>query len=493
MTSAESYPLDLVEPEGNIPGPDHCPPRSRWAIVSLLVVTVVLLLSPASTLLLYGFPVMVFLLATYLYRRDLVRYVGLVCWLWFLTPLLRRVLDYRVGWIPSTAVLLAPLLALCAPWVWLIAGWRKVIQRDAAPLFCILAACLYGAFLGLVNFPARLVLQDLLFWLAPLVFALTLLRHRERAPELFQAFEKAFLYGTLFVSVYGLLQFFFLPPWDVMWMEQLSDVLTSIGNAKPFEVRVFSTMNSPQALASFLAVGLLISMNSRHRIRFVCIPLGLLCLMLSLARSGWVAMAAGGTYLLFSMPQRQRFRLVISFLLSFVVLAGALQNPDLQQVISQRFESLSDVRNDGSFVDRIDGYRALFAGLNNNPLGLGMGVMPAVAADTTGTVGFVHGGHALNPADSTVAMVLTTMGFAGGLVLLCSFLPLGWRLFNGATANISSTRTIRAVLVALTAEAILDTVVTGPIGFLTWASVGFCIALSVAGREPAIAAGRVVT
>jgi hypothetical protein len=451
--------------------------------------TVVLLLSPASRLLLFGFPVMTFALATYLYRRNLARYVGLVCWLWFLTPLLRRLLDYRLGWIPSMGVLLAPPLAACAPAVWLIAEWRKVLQRQAAPLLCILAACLYATLVGLLNFSPRLVFQDLLGWLAPLVFAFTLCRHSEQAVELFQAFEKAFLYGMIVVSVYGLVQFFLLPQWDALWMAHVN--MDSIGNPQPTEVRVFSTMNAPQVLASFLAVGLLIAINSRRKIRFVSIPLGILCLMLSLARSGWVAVAAGSLYLLCKLPQRQRFHLAVAAILSAVVLFVALQNPDLQQVTSQRFESLSDVRNDESFMDRVDGYRALFDGFLNNPFGLGMGATPAIAESTTQII--VHGGWTQDLGDSTVAMIETTMGLAGGLVMLCALLPLGWRLFQGASVNAAYTRTTRAVLIAMIAEAILDAVITGPTGFLTWASIGFCIALGIAGDEsqPAIAAVRV--
>ena len=137
--------------------PSAAPSRKgRWAIVAVLVVTAGILMSPASSLLLFAFPLMAFLLADYLYRRNLSLYVGAVCWLWFLTPLLRRLVDYRVGWIPSTAVLLAPPFAVCAPALWLVADWRKVLQRSAAPLLCILATCLYATLLGLTNFSPRI-------------------------------------------------------------------------------------------------------------------------------------------------------------------------------------------------------------------------------------------------------------------------------------------------------------------------------------------------
>jgi hypothetical protein len=486
ITSADSRLPARDEGGQNLPRAGHRA-SGRWALIAFPVLTIALLLSPGIRLLVFFFPVIAVLLAAYLYRRNLAGYVSLVCWLWFLTPMVRRVLDYRVpGWTQPTPVQLAPPLAVCVPLLWLIADWRRVLQRRAAPLLCIVAVCIYATFLGLLNFPPRLVFQDLLTWVAPLVFAFTLCWHSDQAIELFQAFEKAFLYGLLVVGGYGVAQFFFLPGWDAFWMRWVN--MDSIGNPEPKEVRVFSTMNGPQILASFLAVGLIIAFSSRLRIRWVAIPMGLLCLVLSLARSGWVAAVAGTLYLLWHLPQRQRFRLMVAAILAAVVMIAALQNPDLQQVMSQRFDTLSDVKNDTSFMDRAESYRALFAGFLDNPFGLGMGATPAASEATNQH--FVHGGWAGDLGDSTVAMIMTTMGLVGGLVLLGSFLPLGRNLFVGASVEVAYTRTMRAVFIAMVAEAALDGIISGPTGFLTWASIAFCIALGVPDNEtqPAIEA-----
>ena len=94
-----------------------------------------------------------------------------------------------------------------------------------------------------------------------------------------------------------------------------------------------------------------------------------------------------------------------------------------------------------------------------------MGATPAVA-ERTETTGF-SAATSHSPWGSTVAMVVTTMGWAGGMVLLLSFLPLGRWLFSGPSVDVGYTRTLRAVLIALIAEAVLDAVITGPTGFLT--------------------------
>jgi O-Antigen ligase len=476
MTFVKPYNPELADGAEN-PLAASASSKGGWAIIAIAVVSATLLLSPAATLLLYAFPFMSVVAALYLYRRSLPNYVTLVCWLWFLTPLVRRMLDYRAGWTQPTAVLLGPPLASCVPALWLIPDWREIFQRRAAPLLCILATCLYATVLGLVNLGPRFVFQDLLTWFAPLIFAFTLLRHSDQVADLFDAFENSFLYGTIVVSVYGLVQFFFLPSWDAFWMSWVK--MDSIGRPLPTEVRVFSTMNAPQILASFLAVGVVMAFNSRRRIRFLTIPLGLVCLALSLARSGWVAMVAGMLYLFFTLSQRQRFRMVVVAVLSVVAMIAALQNPDLQEVMSQRFETLSDVRNDDSFMDRIDAYREMFDGFMTTPFGLGMGATPAIAEDTV----IPRRGWNQDLGDSTVAMIMTTMGLAGGLVLVCSLVLLGKQLFHGETVNPAFTQTMQAVLIGLIAEAALDGVVSGPTGFLTWSSVGFCIALSVTGEE----------
>jgi hypothetical protein len=458
----------------------------------MVAATVILLLSPVSSVLLYGFPLMTVVVATQLYRRNLSLYVSLVCWLWFLTPFIRRLVDYRAGWIPATIIQLAPLLAISAPAVWLILDWRKVVQRSIAPVLCILATCLYGTLLGLFNFTPLLVFQDLANWLAPIVFALTLYRHRDQASEMFRAFEKAFIYGIIVVSIYGVVQFFFLPAWDVLWMLETRN--SSMGIPKPTEARTFSTMNGPQILAAFLVVGLLLAFNSRHRVRFLAIPLGLLCLTLSLARSGWLAMAAGLTYLLFKMPQKQRVQVVVVAILSVLALFSAMQDPDLNKVLSKRFDTLSDVKDDGSFLDRMEGYVGVFEAFENQPYGYGMGAAPAQNVEPEASLGLARDGRSVPLGDSTLVTIMTTMGCGVGFVFLGALLPLVWSVFHRPTNSSVYTRTMLAALVGFLAESLLCLVLNGPIGFLFWSSIGFCVAFSTTGDKqqssttPAVAA-----
>jgi hypothetical protein len=266
--------------------------------------------------------------------------------------------------------------------------------------------------------------------------------------------------------------------------------LNTVGNPVATEVRVFSTMNAPQVLASFLTVSLLIAFGSRLKIRFVSIPLALLCLMLTLARSGWVAMAAGTIYLLFTLPRRQQVQMVMASVVAVLALILAMQNQDLQHTISDRFQTMTNVHNDESVADRIAGYKSVFLSFLKDPFGRGMGVTPAITEDASGLLGFVHGDQEFALQDSTVAAVLVTFGLAGALVWVTALFPLGRRLFWTLSVHVNSTRTLRAILVALLAEATLNNVFVGPTAFLSWAGVGFCIALGAPRDhlQPAISA-----
>ena len=103
----------------------------------------------------------------------------------------------------------------------------------------------------------------------------------------------------------------------------------------------------------------------------------------------------------------------------------------------------------------------------------------------------VHHGWNQDLGDSTVAMVVTTMGLAGALVIVWSLFPLGRRMFREPSVKPVYTHTMQAVFIAMMAEAALDGVIATPTAFLTWGSIGFCLALAIAhddGRRETVSA-----
>src|SRR5262249_43427093 len=150
--------------------------------------------------------------------------------------------------------------------------------------------------------------QAVIAWAVPPIFALFLFGERRDYEAIYKAFERTIVAGLFVIGTYGIYQFFFLPEWDAQWMVQ-SD-LQSIGLPEPFQVRVFSTLNSPQVFAAFCAAGLLIALRSSLKIRYLAIPVGFISLILSLSRTAWMGLSAGIIYLFCMMGNRQRVRIV---------------------------------------------------------------------------------------------------------------------------------------------------------------------------------------
>ena len=68
-----------------------------------------------------------------------------------------------------------------------------------------------------------------------------------RYDEQKQAVEKCFTWAVLLLGAYGIYQYIAPPPWDCAWLEGLPGGYEnlSFGHPTPFEIRVWSTSNSP--------------------------------------------------------------------------------------------------------------------------------------------------------------------------------------------------------------------------------------------------------
>src|SRR5258708_29312270 len=128
---------------------EHLPRGNRFMLV-FAALTGVALLSPASRFLVYAFPAGSMLLSFYLLRKDKGAYVGFVCWLYILTPFVRRVVDYRTG-SPEQTLMLAPFLASLACLIALLPRWAEVLNGRSAPMIYVLGAIFYGGITTLLQ------------------------------------------------------------------------------------------------------------------------------------------------------------------------------------------------------------------------------------------------------------------------------------------------------------------------------------------------------
>ena len=150
-----------------------------------------------------------------------------------------------------------------------------------------------------------------------------------------------------------------------------------------------------------------------------------------------------------------------------------MQIPAVNETISSRFDSLTDVKHDESANDRAETYQSVIQNLSRSPFGLGIGV------EAQGRASVSDAEH-----DSTIVNMLLSLGvlgsavFAFGLATLFAKILLaeGGRDTAGLTA-------LQAALVALMAEAALNNVLTGPVAFLTWSAIGLGYANVEARRD----------
>lgn len=444
-----------------------------WWFPPFVTVTLAGVVFAASSMRL-AFPALTVLLGVVLFARSKPNYVSLLCWVWFLSPLMRRVIDYRSG-TDATIVLLTPYAVAFVPALSILYDWPQIWNRRAWPLLVMLLAVVYGTIIGLTNFSVASVLQIVVIWLSPLTFALFLVRYRADAAAYFASFERSMIAGTAFAGVYGIYQYFTMPAWDALWMKTLGN--TTFGFPTPMQVRVFSVLNAPQILALFVSVGILLAVRSRGWLRFVAVPSGILVLVLSMARTAWVSLSIGLLYTVWRLPPKQRLQILAIGFSCCIALGVVLQDPDVNFAVTQRVNTLSNVGGDDSIVTRVQGHLALLENMTRFPFGLGLGGQQTGSDKGPYDAMLGHGGKYVMQNDSTLAAFLISLGLFGTLLAMVSFAAITLRVitFSGAGRQIATP--LKAIYIVIATEFLLDNIINGPGAFVTWSCVGFSFAL----------------
>lgn len=439
------------------------------ALAVMICIPALCIAAGQAGLLRLTFPVLALVIGAFLFWRSKPLYVGLVFWLWFVTPFLRRMADFQSGWQAESAVLLAPYLAAGISLVTLLTSLRDLGNRRSLPYVCALVAIFYGFLIGVSRFPLFDVFRALLNWVIPVFFGYFLYQHRELYQEFRRVIEKAFLYGVLVMGAYGLYQFFTLPDWDKMWL--LNVQLNSFGSAEPMEVRVFSTMNAPMIFAAAMATGLLLLFCVKGKLRLLAAGCGFLALMLTMVRSGWLDLVAGFAFLGLRLDMRQRFRLALAAVACAVCLFASLQLPVIHSEVTKRIDSFSNTSQDVSYSARVAGYESALRELSQEPFGEGIGSTDA-KHNTEGDDDLI------GPDDSTLLKFLYELGWIGSVIYGVGLVTLTIQLARADHSD-AFVMASKAIVIGFVAQCLLNSVVTGLLGFLVWTFA----AMSLAGAD----------
>jgi hypothetical protein len=450
------------------------------AVLVMIAIPVLCIAGNQAGLLRMVFPLLSLAVGGFLYFRSKPMYVGLVCWLWFLTPFLRRMADFQGGWSPSSAVLLAPYITAGISGLTLLTSMRHFGERRALSYVCALVAILYGLIIGLLRYPLFNVLQALLNWVVPVVFGFFIYEHRELYPEFRRVITKSFLFGVLLTGAYGIYQFFELPDWDRTWM--LNVQMNSFGAIEAMKIRAFSTMNAPAIFAAVMACGLLLLFNQNGILRLLATGCGFIALMLTMSRASWLSIIAGGIYLTTQMEMRQRVRMAMALAACGAFLLGLSQIPAVRDLIWQRVESFSGPSQDVSYAARVQGHQDALREIAQEPFGEGLG-----STDTAhGTEG---DDDIIGPHDSTVLEFLYSLGWIGTLIYGLGLASLGLQLMRTGRGD-PFVLSAKAIVIAFAAQCLLNSVMLGVLGFMVWTFASLSLAEADAVEAKTDVSGR---
>lgn len=395
-------------------------PTQAWApILGLVLFTALGTLAGAGSIIRLAFPVGAFAIAVFLYLRYPVLYLGFTWWISFLTPWVRRVIDYRSGFDAQGLILTAPYLVALVTIATFFRHLTKSYREGGLPFVMAAMAVFYGTLVGLINSSPVSVARALLDWLTPVLFAFHLFVNWRDYPDYRQNIQRTFLWGVLVMGVYGVIQYLVAPEWDRSWLIN-TKLTASMGQPEPLKMRIWSTLHSPGPFATFMMAGLLLLFNGQGALKVVAAGAGYLSFLLTLVRTLWGAWFVGMLTLLASLKPNLQMRLIVTILIMAICVVPLTTIEPFATVINARVQSLSKLDQDNSAQVRKEIYEN---GLNralSNGLGNGIGNTFIISDGKLETV----------IIDSGILDMFFTLGWFGTIPYLGGMLLILFNLFQ---------------------------------------------------------------
>jgi hypothetical protein len=386
-----------------------------------------------------------------LYSSRPVAYVSYSLWVWFLTPFVRRFVDWHFGFIEPNFVLLAPFLVSGISIFALMPSTNRHKERIPVAFVLCGIAIFYGFVVGMLLHPSAETFFGLVNWLCPMLFGLHLYLNWPQYEQYQAVIARTFVLALLILGLYGIFQFFSPPAWDRYWLENVK--ADSFGRPEPLEVRVWSTMNSPGPFANTMMAGLLLLLVIRVPLKLPSAIAGYLSLLLSVVRTAWLSWIVGFLLILKHGNPRVIVRLLLSILLLVACLVPLANDPRVATVIGDRFTTFTDLGHDASFGARLDMYKILIHDAANTPFGLGLRNLE-VSRDMA--------------VDSGILTLIFSLGWLGSSLFLTGVLCLffwGERIRNSTD---EFNRAAKAITFAILAQLIAGDVFVNVTGAIFW-------------------------
>ncbi len=432
-------------------------PAPAWtAILGLGLFSGLLIMAGAGKILNLAFPVGSFAVGAFLYFRYPLLYIGFSWWMLFLTPLVRRLSDYRSGFTDPSPMLLAPYLVTGLTFITCWQHFPKAYRQGGLPFVLSFVGVFYAFLIGLINRQPSVVFREFLDWLPPVSFGFHLWVNWPNYPSYRQNIQRIFLWGVLVMGVYGIVQFVVAPEWDLLWMNS-TDIATSNGGIPgPLALRIWSTTTSTEPFAGLMAAGLLLLSTRKGALNLSASVAGYLSLLLTMVRSAWLGWFAGFFTLASSLKAKHQMRLIIIILMMAVIVVPLTTIEPFSEKINERFTSFSNVEKDDSTQARKETF--------NNQIGRAL-------------TNFVGDGIGGGSVDSAFLSLLLYFGWLGTIFYMGGMLMLVFTVFQGSEVSFDPfIGAVRAIVISVLVRLPVNNSILGVSGIVFWSFLGMGMA-----------------
>ena len=355
-------------------------PGYAWlAIIGFALVSTLLVLAGASNLTTIFFPLGAFAVGVLLYVRVPLLYVGFTWWMWFLTPFVRRLSDWRGNvFIEPHPLLITPYLVTLISIYTLIRRFPRARREGGLPFVFSFLAVVYGIAVGFIFRPPISLIINGLDWLVPVIFSFHLFNKWREYPAYRQHLQKVFLWGVLIMGAYGIIQFLFSPPWDAYWIAKADFGPGTTGgtqNLQAFSINVWSTMTSNRPFGTVMMAGLILLLvnDSKGKLGLPATLVGYLSFLLARKRTTWASWLVSLLFLITSLKAKTRKRIIISIIIGIIFLLPLSTVEPFSSFIYSRFESFSELETDNSANARLETFEKYSDTAFLNVFGQGIG------------------------------------------------------------------------------------------------------------------------
>ncbi len=339
-------------------------PIKAWRAIFGLGLAIAISLLIGGPIAIVTFPLGSLAVGWFLYRRYALFYCSFTWWMWFVGPVIRRIIDLRCGYITPGPWHFTPVLVTAISIFTLLKYLPKVHKHGGVHFVIPAASCLYGYLINLIYQGFTDIDQSsflLVDWFCPISFGFHLFIHWRDYPSYRQNLQRTFLWGVLFIGFYGIVQYVFAPPWDSFFLKtvQAEGSALSFGTPEPFGIRVFSSQEAPQPFASMMGSGLILLFCLRGSQQFYANGLGYLSFLLSLARSGWLSWLFSTLVFFQALKSNLQIRMVIGMVMIVLIILPVTTVEPFSTTVGERIATLNDTESDGSLQARREGFNTL--------------------------------------------------------------------------------------------------------------------------------------